>query len=113
MAETTTQAVPAATETAPAATAPVAPSTAPAATAPEPSKGFLDAKVPDASTTTVPDTTKPDATKPTEVKDPNRPEWLKDKYKSVEDQAKAYAELEKRLGETAQVVPESYETKEI
>ena len=28
-----------------------------------------------------------------------RPEWLKDKYKSVSDQAKSYVELEKRLGE--------------
>ena len=27
-----------------------------------------------------------------------KPEWLKDKYKSVEDQAKAYAELEKKFG---------------
>tara|TARA_R100001480_G_scaffold902_2_gene2607 strand:+ start:580 stop:1272 length:693 start_codon:yes stop_codon:yes gene_type:complete len=27
-----------------------------------------------------------------------KPEWLKDKYKSVEDQAKAYSELEKKLG---------------
>ena len=28
-----------------------------------------------------------------------KPEWLKEKYKSVEDQAKAYVELEKRMGE--------------
>lgn len=27
-----------------------------------------------------------------------KPEWLKEKYKSVEDQAKAYAELEKKFG---------------
>jgi len=30
--------------------------------------------------------------------DGEKPEWLKDKYKSVEDQAKAYAELEKKFG---------------
>jgi hypothetical protein len=109
-----TPATPVATETAPAVTLTATPSAAPAAPAePTPSKGFLDAKVPDASTTTVQDTTKPDATKPTtEVKDPSRPEWLKDKYKTVEDQAKAYADLEKTLGERGQV-PESYETKEI
>jgi len=28
----------------------------------------------------------------------DKPEWLKDKYKSVEDQAKAYSELEKKFG---------------
>jgi hypothetical protein len=30
---------------------------------------------------------------------PERPEWLLDKYKSVEEQAKAYVELQKKLGE--------------
>lgn len=30
--------------------------------------------------------------------DGERPEWLKEKYKSVEDQAKAYTEIEKKLG---------------
>jgi len=33
--------------------------------------------------------------------DPNRPEWLNPKYKTVEDQAKAYSDLEKLLGKKA------------
>ena len=33
-----------------------------------------------------------------EEKDTNRPEWLPEKFKSVEDMAKAYAELEKKQG---------------
>ena len=34
--------------------------------------------------------------------EPERPEWLLDKYNSVEDQAKAYVELQKKLGERKQ-----------
>jgi len=37
-----------------------------------------------------------------------KPEWLKDKYKSVEDQAKAYSELEKKFGGFAGS-PDKYE----
>jgi len=40
--------------------------------------------------------------------DGDRPEWFKDKYKSVADQAKAYADLEKRFGGFTGA-PESYE----
>lgn len=38
-----------------------------------------------------------------------RPEWLKDKYKSATEQAKAYNELDKKLG-TFKGAPESYDT---
>jgi hypothetical protein len=38
-----------------------------------------------------------------------RPEWLKDKYKSAADQAKAYNELDKKLGKF-QGAPENYST---
>jgi len=31
----------------------------------------------------------------------DKPEWMKEKYKTVSDQAKAYVELEKRMGEVA------------
>jgi len=31
-------------------------------------------------------------------KDPNRPEWLPDKFKSAEDMAKSYSELEQKMG---------------
>jgi hypothetical protein len=38
----------------------------------------------------------------------NKPEWLKDKYKTTADQAKAYAELEKKLGAFTGA-PENYD----
>ena len=38
----------------------------------------------------------------------NKPDWLKEKYKSVSDQAKAYTELEKRLGETKGAPKDGY-----
>lgn len=38
-----------------------------------------------------------------------RPEWLKEKYKSAADQAKAYNELDKKLGKF-QGAPETYDT---
>ncbi len=38
----------------------------------------------------------------------NRPEWLKEKYNSIEDQAKAYVELEKKFGGFTGA-PESYQ----
>ncbi len=37
-----------------------------------------------------------------EVQDPNRPEWLPEKFNSPEDLAKAYGELEKKLGDNGQ-----------
>jgi len=50
-------------------------------------------------------TNNPDEETPTEGE---RPEWLKDKYSSVDDQAKAYAELEKKFGGFTGA-PEEYE----
>src|SRR5690348_8808916 len=44
--------------------------------------------------------------KTADATDPARPEWLKDKYQTVEEQAKAYLDLEKKLGEG---VPETYD----
>jgi hypothetical protein len=38
---------------------------------------------------------------PAAAVDPNRPEWLDPRYKTVEDQAKAYKDLEKLLGKKA------------
>ncbi|MAI39628.1 hypothetical protein [Alteromonas sp.] len=35
-------------------------------------------------------------------KDPERPEWLPEKFKSAEDMAKAYSQLESKLGQTPQ-----------
>ncbi|WP_421876594.1 hypothetical protein [Pacificispira sp.] len=39
----------------------------------------------------------------------DRPEWLPEKFKSPEDMAKAYANLEKKLGEKQPSAPESYD----
>jgi hypothetical protein len=36
-----------------------------------------------------------------------RPEWLPEKFKSAEDMAQAYAELEKRMGQGAKEVEET------
>lgn len=41
-----------------------------------------------------------------EVKPEDRPGWLPEKFKSPEDLAKAYAELESKLGKPAEVKPE-------
>lgn len=38
----------------------------------------------------------------------DKPEWLKERYKSVEDQAKGYVELEKRFGEFKGAPKEGY-----
>lgn len=38
--------------------------------------------------------------------DPERPEWLPQKFKSAEDMAKAYSELESKLGQPQQQKPE-------
>lgn len=43
-----------------------------------------------------------------EVEEPSRPEWLLPKYKSVEDQAKSYTELQKKFGGFTGA-PEKYE----
>lgn len=39
----------------------------------------------------------------------DKPDWLKDKYKSVADQAKAYGDLEKKLGSFTGAPEEGYE----
>ena len=54
-----------------------------------------DNPVEEAATEEVVESTEVEAAAPEEGE---KPEWLKDKYKSVEDQAKAYAELEKKFG---------------
>jgi hypothetical protein len=112
-----TQSTPAAAPAAPAAAAPAAPASlipdasaaaaAPAAAPATPAKpGSL---IPDAPAAAAPaaapaapvDPNSPDAWLLAEgVQGPGkRPEWFKnDKYRSVEDQAKAYPELEKRFG---------------
>jgi hypothetical protein len=41
-------------------------------------------------------------TPPTEAKTEDRPQWLPEKFKSPEDMAKAYAELESKLGKPAE-----------
>ena len=41
-----------------------------------------------------------------------RPEWLPEKFKTADDMAKSYAELEKTLREKGKVAPESYEMSE-
>lgn len=48
-----------------------------------------------------------------EPADPNRPEWLPEKFKSPEDLAEAYKNLEKKLGEkgSEHQVPEQYDLK--
>ena len=38
----------------------------------------------------------------------DRPEWMKEKYKTVADQAKAYVELEKRMGEVKGAPKDGY-----
>ena len=43
---------------------------------------------------------------------PERPEWLPEKFKSPEDMAKAYAEMEKKLGSGEQTSEEQAETQE-
>lgn len=43
------------------------------------------------------------------VAEGEKPEWLKEKYKSVEDQAKAYSELEKKFGGFTGAPDEDYE----
>ena len=43
------------------------------------------------------------------VPDGEKPEWLKDKYKTVEDQAKAYSDLEKKLGAFTGAPEDGYE----
>jgi hypothetical protein len=45
--------------------------------------------------------------------DPDRPEWLDDKFKSPEDLAKAYAELEKKQGSPNNKSEETEETEEV
>lgn len=49
--------------------------------------------------------------KPEEAKEPEgeRPEWLPEKFKSPEDMAKSYSELEKKLTEKGKMAPEEYE----
>ena len=49
-----------------------------------------------------PDPTGPEAPKPEVQADPNRPAFLPEKFKTVEDLAKSYAELEKKLGSQGQ-----------
>lgn len=43
----------------------------------------------------------------------DKPEWLKPRYKSVSDQAKAYGELEKKLGEFKGAPKDGYKIEEI
>lgn len=52
----------------------------------------------------------PEPVPPPAAKDPARPEWLLDKYKTVEDQAKAYVEAEKLIGKKS-AAPDTYELK--
>jgi hypothetical protein len=58
-------------------------------------------KVDAASATPLPDGETP-PTEPTE----DRPQWLPEKFKSPEDMAKAYAELESKLGKPAEAKPQ-------
>ena len=53
-----------------------------------------DTPVEEAATDEVVESTEVEAT----AEEGERPEWLKDKYKTVEDQAKAYNDAEKKLG---------------
>ena len=50
---------------------------------------------------------------PRETPEPQgeRPDWLPEKFKSPEDLAKSYTELERKLGERANPAPETYELK--
>jgi hypothetical protein len=55
-----------------------------------------------ASITIKPEPTGPDAPKPDAQPDPQRPAWLPEKFKTPEDLAKSYTELEKKLGSQGQ-----------
>lgn len=112
MPETTTQPAPAApADTATSAAAPVAPSL-PARPTLEQQASAMGAQAPApaadeplAMTAVVDDAV---AAAPAKPADPNRPEWLLPKYATVEDQAKAYVDLQKVLGKrgTATLTPE-------
>lgn len=54
-----------------------------------------------------------DDSTPSEKKDEvERPEWLPEKFKTAEDLAKSYKNLEKKLGEQGKIAPEKYEPAE-
>jgi len=44
-----------------------------------------------------------------QANDPSRPDWLPEKFKSVEDMAQAYSELEKKLGSNQEETPKEAE----
>lgn len=46
---------------------------------------------------------------PSPISDPDRPSWLPEKFKSAEDLAKAYGELERKLGSRSADTPEPSE----